>query len=150
MVDSAIHLLGNNRVLKERPPPISDEEQRLNRRQRYSLAQLRPGHCNLLQYYKHRLFGEPSDICTNGGASPQDVRHCSLATHTRRTCHQRIYGGIPWDQFLRLATSTTGTLTDFTTDLVVANNNNIDQESQTWIDNSSNEPSVIIFMYSER
>ena len=33
-VDSAIQLLGNNRVLKKRPPPISDEEQRLNRRQR--------------------------------------------------------------------------------------------------------------------
>ena len=33
-VDSAIQLQGNNRVLKKRPPPISDEEQRLNRRQR--------------------------------------------------------------------------------------------------------------------
>ena len=32
-VDSAIQLQGNNRVLKKRPPPISDEEQRLNRRQ---------------------------------------------------------------------------------------------------------------------
>ena len=29
-VDSAIQLKGNNRVLKKRPPPISDEEQRLN------------------------------------------------------------------------------------------------------------------------
>ena len=26
-VDSAIQLQGNNRVLKKRPPPISDEEQ---------------------------------------------------------------------------------------------------------------------------
>ena len=32
-VDSAIQLQGHNRVLKKRPPPISDEEQRLNRRQ---------------------------------------------------------------------------------------------------------------------
>ena len=32
-VDSAFQLQGNNRVLKKRPPPISDEEQRLNRRQ---------------------------------------------------------------------------------------------------------------------
>ena len=32
-VDLAIQLQGNNRVLKKRPPPISDEEQRLNRRQ---------------------------------------------------------------------------------------------------------------------
>ena len=34
---------GNNRVLKKRPPPISDEEQRLNRRQRCTLSQLRSG-----------------------------------------------------------------------------------------------------------
>ena len=47
----------------------------------------------------------------------------SLAPHTRLTWHQRIYGGIRWDQFVRLAISTTETLTDLTTDLVVANNN---------------------------
>ena len=48
---------------------------------------------------------------------------CSLATHTRGTCHQRIYGGIRWDQFVRSATSRTGTLDDLTMDLVMANNN---------------------------
>ena len=48
-VDSAIQLQGNNRVLKKRPPPISDEEQRLNRRQQCTLSQLRSGHCHLLQ-----------------------------------------------------------------------------------------------------
>ena len=74
-VDSATKLMGNNRVLKERSPPISDEEQRLNRRQRCTFSQLRSEHCHLLQDYKHRLFGEPSDICTDCGASPQDVRH---------------------------------------------------------------------------
>ena len=57
------------------PPPISDEEQRLNRRQRCTLSQLRSGHCHLFQDYKYRVFGEPSDICTDCGASPQDVRH---------------------------------------------------------------------------
>ena len=62
-------LQGNNRVLKERPPPISDEEQILNR------TQLRSGHCHLLQNYKHMLFGEPLNICTDYGASPQDVIH---------------------------------------------------------------------------
>ena len=54
-VDSAIQLQGKNRVLKERPPPISDEAQRLNRRQRCTLSQLRSGHCHLLQDYKHRV-----------------------------------------------------------------------------------------------
>ena len=74
-VDSATKLMGNNKVLMERPPPISDEEQRLDRRQRCTLSQLRSGHCHLLQDYKHRVFGEPNDICTYCGASPQDVRH---------------------------------------------------------------------------
>ena len=79
-VNSAIQLQGNNRVLKKHPPPISDEEQRLNRRQRCTLSQLRSGHCHLLQDYKHRVFGEPSDICTYCGASPQDVRHLFACT----------------------------------------------------------------------
>ena len=37
--------------------PISDKEQRLNRRQRCTISQLRSGHCHLLQDYKHRVFG---------------------------------------------------------------------------------------------
>ena len=73
-VDSAIQLLGNNIVLKERPPSIADEEKILNRRQQCTLSQLRSGHCHLLQDYKDRVFGEPSDNCTNCGASPQDAR----------------------------------------------------------------------------
>ena len=83
-VDSSIQLQGNNGVLKERPPPISDEEQRLNRRQRCTLSQLLSGHCHLLQDYKHRVLGEPSDICTDCGASPQDVIHLFACT-TRPT-----------------------------------------------------------------
>ena len=83
-VDSAIQLQENNRVLKKRPPPISDEEQRLNRRQRCTLSQLRPGHCHLLEDCKHRVLGEPSDICTDCGASPQDVIHLFAGT-THRT-----------------------------------------------------------------
>ena len=82
-VNSAIQLQGNNRVLKKRTPPISDEEQRLKRRQRCTLSQLPSGHCHLLQDYRHRVLGEPSDICTD----------CSLAPHTQLTCHQRMYGG---------------------------------------------------------
>ena len=79
-VDSAIQLQGHNRVLKKRPPTISDEEQRLNRRQRCTLSQLRSVHCHLLQDYKHRVLGEPSDIGTDCGASPQDVRHLFACT----------------------------------------------------------------------
>ena len=64
-VDSDIQLQENNIVLRERPPSISDEEQRLNRRQRCTLSQLRSGHCHLLQDYKHMVLGEPNNICTN-------------------------------------------------------------------------------------
>ena len=68
------------RKRKKRPPPISDEEQRLNRRQRCTLPQLPSGHCHLLQDYKHMVLGEPSDICTDCGASPQNVRHLFACT----------------------------------------------------------------------
>ena len=74
-VDSVIQLKETNRVLKEHPPPLSNEEHKLNRRQRCTLSQLRSGHCHLLKDYKHRVLGETSDICTDCGASPQDVRH---------------------------------------------------------------------------
>ena len=46
-LDSSIKLRGNNRVLKKRPPPISDEEQRLNRRQQCTLSQLQSEHYHL-------------------------------------------------------------------------------------------------------
>ena len=38
VVESAIHLLGNNRVLKECPPPIADEEQTELAKTMYSLT----------------------------------------------------------------------------------------------------------------
>ena len=65
---------------EEASTPISDEEQRLNRRQWCTLSQLWSGHCHLLQDYKHRVFGKPSNICTDCGASPQDVRHLFACT----------------------------------------------------------------------
>ena len=43
-VDLDTKLLGNNRVLKERPPLIADDEQRLTRSQRCTLSKLRSGH----------------------------------------------------------------------------------------------------------
>ena len=79
-VDSAIQLQGNNSVLKKRTPLISDKGQRLNRRQRCTLSYLRSGHCHLLQDYKHGVFVEPSDICTDCGALPKDVRHLLACT----------------------------------------------------------------------
>ena len=103
---------GNNRVLKKRPTPISDEKQRLNRRQRCILSQQRSGHCHLLQDYKHRVLGEPSNICTDCGASPQDVRHVFACTTHQTDLSPEELWRIRWDQFVRLATSTTETVLD--------------------------------------
>ena len=54
--------------LKERPPPISDEEQRLNRRQRCTLSKLRSGHCHLVptttayKWWNCQVF-RPANCC---------------------------------------------------------------------------------------
>ena len=123
-VDSAIQLQGNNRVLKKRPPSISDKEQRLNRRQRYTLSQLRSGHCHILQDYKHMVLGESSDICTDCGASPHDVRHLfACTTHPTDLSPEDLWRK-PVGSIRAFSYLDNGTLTDLTTDLVVANNNN--------------------------
>ena len=70
------------------------------------------------------MLGKPSDIYTDWGASSQDVTHLfACTTHTTDLSPEDLWR-FRWDQFVRLATSTTGTLTDLTTDLAVANNNN--------------------------
>ena len=141
-VDLATKLLGNNRLLKERPSPIATtgtltdlttdlavenntkpQEQRLTRRQRCTISQLRLGHCHLLQDYKHRVFGEPRDICTDCGTSPQDVRHLFACNKRRTDLSPENLGRNPV-RSIRALISTTGTLTDLATDLAVANNNN--------------------------
>ena len=40
-----------------------------------TLSQLRSDTAPLLQDYKHMVFSKPSEICTDFGASPQDVKH---------------------------------------------------------------------------
>ena len=65
-----VHVL--NRVLNYRPPPISDEEIYLTRRQRVTLSQLRSGHCKLLNSYKKRLKQTDSSSCPDCGMDPQD------------------------------------------------------------------------------
>ena len=123
-VDSAIQLQGHNRVQKKCPPPISDEEQRLNRRQRCTLSQLRSGHCHLLHDYKHRVLGEPSDICTDCGASPQDVRHLfACTTHPTDLSPEDLWRN-PVRSIRAFSYLDNGNIADLTTDLVVANNNN--------------------------
>ena len=88
------------------------------------IATIRTLPSTAVQDFKHRVFSEPNDICTECGASPQDVSHLFACNTHPTDLHLRIYGGIRWDRFVRSATSTTETSTDLTTDLVVANNNN--------------------------
>ena len=74
-VNTAIDNMTDNRVLNYRPPPISDEEIFLTRRQRATLSQLRSGHCKLLNSYKKRLKQTDSSSCPDCGMDPQDVPH---------------------------------------------------------------------------
>ena len=54
-VTRAINSQQPNRVLHNRPPPISSEEDTLRRPQRTTLSQLRSGHCRLLNSVQNRL-----------------------------------------------------------------------------------------------
>ena len=64
-----------NRVLRDRPPDISETETSLRRLQRTTLSQLRSGHCHLLNSYKHRIGREDDPQCKDCGFNNQDVNH---------------------------------------------------------------------------
>ena len=64
-----------NRVLRDRPPDISETETSLRRPQRTTLSQLRSGHCHLLNSYKHRIGREDDPQCKDCGCNNQDVNH---------------------------------------------------------------------------
>ena len=64
-----------NRVLYNRPPPISLEEDTLRRPQRTTLSQLRSGHCQLLNSYQNRLKPTVDPKCPDCGVNPHDVPH---------------------------------------------------------------------------
>ena len=74
-VNRAIDNMTDNRVLNNRPPPISinDEETHLSRRQWETLSQLRSGYCKLLYSYKKRLKLTDSSSCPDCGIYPQGV-----------------------------------------------------------------------------
>ena len=73
-VNTAIDNMADNRVLNYRPPPISDEETYLMRRQRATLSRLRSGHCKLLNY-KKRLKQTDSSSRPDCGMDLQDAFH---------------------------------------------------------------------------
>ena len=74
-VTRAINNQQPNRVLHNRPPPISLEEDTLRRPQRTIPSQLRSGHCRLLNSYQNRLKQTVDPRCPDCGVNPHDVLH---------------------------------------------------------------------------
>ena len=64
-----------NTVLGASPPDISPLESLLPRSVRTTLAQLRSGHCRLLNSYKARITSSISDVCPECGVAPHSVEH---------------------------------------------------------------------------
>ena len=76
-VQSTLNQYENNKVLNGTPPEISSEEEKLPRKVRCLLSQLRSGYSSLLFSYKHRIdkSGTIEDKCPKCGTSPHDTPH---------------------------------------------------------------------------
>ena len=73
-----------NVVLDGRPPPISNSEKELTRKECSTLAQLRSGYCILLGSYKSSIKKDTSlYVYTDCGTTPHDVNIYSFARVTR-------------------------------------------------------------------
>jgi hypothetical protein len=70
-----------------RPPKVSDSLSRLEAR---TLAQLRTGHCHLLEAYRHRIGLAEDPTCPHCGDGPEDANHllatCAAWTAPRLEC----------------------------------------------------------------
>ena len=75
-VDKAVKSHERNVVLDGRPPPISNSEKDLTRKERSTLAQLRSGYCGILGSYKSRIKKDTSlNVCADCCTTPHDVKH---------------------------------------------------------------------------
>ena len=75
-VIKAVQCHERNMVLDGRPPPISNSEKELTRKERSTLAQLTSGYCRLLGSYKSRIKKVANlDVCADCGTTPHDVKH---------------------------------------------------------------------------
>jgi len=64
-----------NRVLGASPPNTSTLESLLPWSVHTTLAQLRSGHCRLLNAYKARITTGMSDVCPECGVAPHSIEH---------------------------------------------------------------------------
>ena len=83
-----------NRVLGTTPPELSSFECYLSRSIHTTLAQLRSGHCRLLNSYKARITAGVTDVCPDCGVAPHSVNICSSALHAWHNWQLKIYGTI--------------------------------------------------------
>ena len=74
-VSEAKNMYKPNKVLQRNPPPINNEELKLKRATRTSLAQLRSGCTKMVNDYNCRLNPELPNSCPKCNESPHDVNH---------------------------------------------------------------------------
>ena len=78
-LDKAVKSHERNMVLDGWPPPISNSEKDLTRKEGSTLTQLRSGYCRFLGSYKSRIKKDASlNICADCGMTPHDVNHLSV------------------------------------------------------------------------
>ena len=122
-VTRAINSQQPNRVLHNRPPPISLEEDTLRRPQRTTLSQLRSGHCRLLNSYQNRLKQTVDPRCPDCGVNPHDVPHLFNCTAHPNTLSTVNLWDKPVESIRELSFLDPRNL-DWTNAPIEANNNN--------------------------
>lgn len=75
IVSQHVDSLAPNRVLGVRPPLINKHEPLLPKPIRTTLAQLRSGHCQRLNDYRHRVGWSDTDICPECDQAPASTSH---------------------------------------------------------------------------
>ena len=80
----AVQCHERNVVLNGRPPPISNSEKELTKKERSTLAQLRSGYCRLLGSYKSRIKMDASlGVCADcGTTAPDDTAYKRWSCHS--------------------------------------------------------------------
>ena len=89
-VNKAVKSHERNMLLDGRPPPISNSEKYLTRKERSTLAQLRSGYSVLPGSYKSRIKKDENlNVCADCGMM---TGISSFARPTRPQRHRQIYG----------------------------------------------------------
>ena len=74
-VEQTLNVQEPNPLLQRRPPPVHKSEALLPRSYRSTLSQLRSGHSQLLNDYRHRIGAAPSPTCPRCNQVDDTVAH---------------------------------------------------------------------------